>query len=211
MHRPRKVCRKVQQFSIFLVLFGIPLPLLVDTKRKTKPKINCFKYSSTIYYEFLGSLSSGQGDLEKWNMFLFDLFLHLPSSVFSNSANFFVTPNLIRRQHYFGCSTSEQKNRIEKFLASIFSHPYCSSVKANQSTFQSTLCAFIEGFALDNIQMKDEWEERISNQSKSRNLSGKHMERAIDWTHHIVEIEEVIDWWHQYFFVYKFDNRENNE
>ena len=65
MHRPRKVCRKVQQFSIFLVLFGIPLPLLVDTKRKTKPKINCFKYSSTIYYEFLGSLSSGQGDLEK--------------------------------------------------------------------------------------------------------------------------------------------------
>ena len=125
MHRPTKVCRKVQQFSIFLVLFGIPLPLLVDTKRKTKPKINCFEYSSTIYYEFLGSLSSGQGDLEKWNMFLFDLFLHLPSSVLSNSANFFVTPNLIRRQHYLGCSTSEQNNRIEKkyplkFLASIF-------------------------------------------------------------------------------------------
>ena len=145
MHRPTKVCRKVQQFSIFLVLFGIPLPLLVDTKRKTKPKINCFKYSSTIYYEFLGSLSSGQGDLEKWNMFLFDLFLHLPSSVFSNSANFFVTPNLIRRQLD---DTSEQKNRIEKkyplkFLASIFFSPVLQFSESKSINFSiDTLCIY---------------------------------------------------------------------
>ena len=148
LHRPRKVCRKVQQFSIFLVLFGIPLHLLVDTKRKTKPKINCFKYSSTIYYEFLGSLSSGQGDLEKWNMFLFDIFLHLPSSVLSNSANFFVTPNLIRRQHYFGCSTSEQNNRIEKkyplkFLASIFFSPVLQFSESKSINFSiDTLCIY---------------------------------------------------------------------
>ena len=131
----------------FFVLFGILLLLLVDTKRKTKPKINCFKYSSTIYYEFLGSLSSGQGDLEKWNMFLFDLFLHLPSSVLSNSANFFVTPNLIRRQHYLGC-TSEQKNRIEKkyplkFLASIFFSPVLQFSESKSINFSiDTLCIY---------------------------------------------------------------------